>query len=133
MITNKITKLGAAFAMLGFGLLAACGEDNVASSYSETQTGKPVVQLGRLAELDTSIVYQRIDIVDPCSAKTVVLDVDEPNVLAKASPIIDGGDNFVPACGRKETIRLYINTRVQVVDPQGKTLAGAKVYEGGFT
>ena len=133
MITNKITKLGAALAMLGLGLLAACGENNVASSYSETQTGKPVVQLGRLAELDTSIVYQRIDIVDPCSAKTVVLDVDEPNVLAKASPIIDGGDNFVPACGRKETIRLYINTRVQVVDPQGKPLAGAKVYEGGFT
>ena len=99
MITDKITKMGVALAMLGLGLLAACGEDNVASSYSETQTGKPVVQLGRLAELDTSIVYQRIDIVDPCSAKTVVLDVDEPNVLAKASPIIDGGDNFVPfAC-----------------------------------
>ena len=132
MITNKITKLGAALAMLGLGLLAACGEDNVASSYSETQTGKPVVQLGRLADLDTSIVYQRIDVVDPCSAKKVVLYVDEVNVLAKASPIIEE-DHSVPACGEKETVRLYINTRVQVVDPQGKPLAGAKVYEGGFT
>ena len=131
MITDKITKLSTALAMLGLGLLAACGESNVASSYSETQTGKPVVQLGRLAELDTSMVYQRIDIVDPCSAETVVLDVDEPNALAKASPIIDSDDNFVPACGKKETIRLYINTRVQVVDSQGKPLAGAKVYEGG--
>ena len=74
MITDKISKLGVAFAMLGLGLLAACGESNVASSYSETQTGKPVVQLGRLADLDTSIVYQRIDVVDPCSAKTVALD-----------------------------------------------------------
>ena len=132
MITDKITKMGVALAMLGLGLLAACGEDNVASSYSETQTGKPVVQLGRLADLDTSIVYQRIDIVDPCSAKKVVLYVDEVNVLAKASPIIEE-DHSVPACGEKETVRLYINTRVQVVDPQGKPLAGAKVYEGGFT
>ena len=129
MITNKITKLGAALAMLGLGLLAACGEDNVASSYSETQTGKPVVQLGRLADLDTSIVYQRIDVVDPCSAKKVVLYVDEVNALAKASPIIEE-DHSVPACGEKETVRLYINTRVQVVDPQGKPVVGAKVYEG---
>lgn len=130
MITDKITKMGVALAMLGLGLLAACGDTNVASSYSETQTGKPVVQLGRLADLDTSIVYQRIDVVDPCSAKTVALDIDDAKVLAKASPIIDGDDNFVPACGKKETVRLYINTRVQVVDPQGKPVVGAKVYEG---
>lgn len=130
MITNKITKLGAALAMLGLGLLAACGDNDVASSYSETQTGKPVELLGRLADLDTSIVYQRIDVVDPCSAKTVALDIDDAKVLAKASPIIDGDDNFVPACGEKETVRLYINTRVQVVDPQGKPVVGAKVYEG---
>ena len=129
MITDKITKLGAALAMLGLGLLAACSENDVASSYSETQTGKPVVQLGRLADLDTSIVYQRIDVVDPCSAKKVVLYVDEVNVLAKASPIIEE-DHSVPACGEKETVRLYINTRVQVVDPQGKPVVGAKVYEG---
>ena len=103
MITNKISKLGVAFAMLGLGLLAACGESNVASSYSETQTGKPVVQLGRLADLDTSMVYQRIDVVDPCSEKAGVLDVDEPNVLAKASPIIE--ENLsVSACGKKETV-----------------------------
>jgi hypothetical protein len=133
MNTNKITQLGVAVAMLGMGLFTACGENHVASSFSETQTGRPVELLGRLADLDTSIVYQRIDVVDPCSAKTVFLDVDEVNVLAKASPIIDGDDNFVPACGGKETVRLYINTRVQVVDPQGKPLAGAKVYEGGFT
>ena len=130
MNTNKITQLGVAVAMLGMGLFTACGENHVASSFSQTQTGRPVELLGRLAELDTSIVYQRIDIVDPCSAKTVVLDVDEVNVLAKASPIIDGDDNFVPACGGKETVRLYINTRVQVVDPQGKPVVGANVYEG---
>lgn len=130
MNTNKITQLGVAVAMLGMGLFTACGENHVASSFSETQTGRPVELLGRLADLDTSIVYQRIDVVDPCSAKNVVLDVDEVNVLAKASPIIDGDDNFVPACGGKETVRLYINTRVQVVDPQGKPVVGAKVYEG---
>ena len=130
MNTNKITQLGVAVAMLGMGLFTACGENHVASSFSETQTGRPVELLGRLADLDTSIVYQRIDVVDPCSAKTVFLDVDEVNVLAKASPIIDGDDNFVPACGGKETVRLYINTRVQVVDPQGKPVVGAKVYEG---
>ena len=130
MNTNKITQLGVAVAMLGMGLFTACGENHVASSFSETQTGRPVELLGRLAELDTSIVYQRIDVVDPCSAKTVFLDVDEVNVLAKASPIIDGDDNFVPACGGKETVRLYINTRVQVVDTLGKPVVGAKVYEG---
>ena len=130
MNTNKITQLGVAVAMLGMGLFTACGENHVASSFSETQTGRPVELLGRLADLDTSIVYQRIDVVDPCSAKTVFLDVDEVNVLAKASPIIDGDDNFVPACGGKETVRLYINTRVLVVDPQGKPVVGAKVYEG---
>ena len=43
MITSKITKLGLAVAILGLGILAACSNDNVASSYSETQTGKPVV------------------------------------------------------------------------------------------
>ena len=130
MITDKIAKMGVALAMLGLGLLAACGENNVASSYSETQTGRPVELLGRLADLDTSIVDQRIDVVDPCSAKTVALDIDDAKVLAKTSPIIDGDDNFVPACGEKETVRLYINTRVQVVDPQGKPVVGAKVYEG---
>ena len=57
MIINKITKLGADLAMLGLGLLAACGENNVASSYSETQTGKPVIRPGMpIAELDTTYI-----------------------------------------------------------------------------
>ena len=37
MITSKITKLGLAVAVLGLGILAACSDDNVASSFSETQ------------------------------------------------------------------------------------------------
>ena len=35
MITDKISKLGVALAMLGLGLLDACSDNNVASSYSD--------------------------------------------------------------------------------------------------
>ena len=61
MITSKITKLGLAVAVLGLGILAACSDDNVASSFSETNTGKPVEQLGLLAELDTSLVRKYVN------------------------------------------------------------------------
>jgi hypothetical protein len=44
MIINKITKLSVAVAVLGFGILAACSDDNVASSFSETNTGKPIAE-----------------------------------------------------------------------------------------
>ena len=62
MITDKITKMGVALAMLGLGLLAACGDTNVASSYSETQTGKPVIRSGMpIAELDTTYIRKIIE------------------------------------------------------------------------
>ena len=125
MITNKISKLGVAFAMLGLGLLAACGESNVASSYSETQTGKPVEQLGLLAELDTSLVRKYVDeggLGCGSLAKSA----------AEVDSAVDTSDIFVFArrkCGSHKDIYLYINARAQVVDVDGNPVAGATVYE----
>lgn len=36
MIKNKISKMYIALSVLGFGILAACSENDVASSFSET-------------------------------------------------------------------------------------------------
>ena len=46
MILNKILKICAVLAVPSLGLFAACSsEDNVASSFSETNTGKPVEKI----------------------------------------------------------------------------------------
>ena len=134
MITNKITKLGAALAMLGLGLLAACGENNVASSYSETNTGKPVIRSGMpIAELDTSYIRKIIDEGgDGCHmlAKSAV-DV-ESEVIADADSVVEKKPVGYAriSCKAYDDIQLYMNARVQVVDSVGNPIEGATVYEG---
>ena len=46
MVFDKVAKLGVAMAMLGLVVLTSCSENDngMASSYSETQTGKPVIR-----------------------------------------------------------------------------------------
>lgn len=133
MITNKITKLGAALAMLGLGLLAACGENNVASSYSETQTGKPVIRPGMpIAELDTTYIRKIIDEGgDGCHvlAKSAV-DVESDDVTQVDSSVSDTIVMIARfTCKDYNDIHLFIKTRAQVVDDAGAPVVGAIVYE----
>ena len=61
MTSNKFAKLVVAMAVFGLGLFTSCSESDggVASSYSETQTGKPVIRPGMpIAELDTSYIHK---------------------------------------------------------------------------
>ena len=125
MVANKIAKLSATVAMLGLGILAACSDDNVASSFSETQTGKPVEQLGPLAELDTSLVRKYVNEGDLGCGSLAKSAAEEDSVA-------DTSDTFVIVrrmCGSHKDIYLYINARAQVVDVDGKPVAGATVYE----
>lgn len=126
MITSKITKLGLAVAVLGLGILAACSSgDNVASSFSETNTGKPVEQLGPLAELDTSLVRKFVNEGDMGCGTLAKSAAEEDS-------IVDTNDVFVFArrkCGSHKDIYLYMDARAQVVDVKGNPVAGATVYE----
>ena len=126
MITSKITKLGLAVAVLGLGILAACSEDNVASSFSETNTGKPVEKVGTLADMSASEVRKIIDNnkLESCGSKV------KKAALAKEADDADTNGVIVaqPVC---ETIyALNMDTRAQVVDVEGKPVAGATVYKG---
>ena len=64
MIFDKVAKLGVAMAMLGLVILTSCSENDngMASSYSETQTGKPVIRSGMpIAELDTTYLRKVVN------------------------------------------------------------------------
>lgn len=126
MILNKILKICAVLAVPSLGLFAACSsEDNVASSFSETNTGKPVEQLGPLAELDTSLVRKYVN-EGGLGCGTLAKSAAEEGSAA------DTSDIFLFArskCGSHKDIYLYINARAQVVDVDGKPVVGATVYE----
>ena len=126
MITSKITKLGLAVVVLSLGIFAACSSgDNVASSFSETNTGKPVEQLGPLAELDTSLVRKYVNEGDMGCGTLAKSAAEEDSV-------VDTNDVFVfvrSMCGSHKDIYLYMDARAQVVDVKGNPVAGATVYE----
>ena len=126
MITSKITKLGLAVAVLGFGILAACSDDNVASSFSETNTGKPVEKVGSLADLGASEVRKIIDNnkLESCGSKV------KKAALAKEAFDADTNVTIGVAVACETLYALYMDTRVQVVDVEGKPVAGATVYKG---
>ncbi|WP_175566653.1 hypothetical protein [Fibrobacter sp. UWB11] len=134
MFTYKIAKMGAAVAMLGLGLLAACSGSDVASSYSETQTGKPVIMPGTpIAELDTAYIRKVIDEGHGGCGSLAKSAADvEPEVIADADSVVEkkpiGYARFT--CKAYDDIQLYMNARVQVVDSAGNPVQGATVYEG---
>lgn len=126
MVINKITKLGVAVAVLGLGILVACSDDNVASSFSETNTGKPVEKVGTLADMSASEVRKIIDNnkLESCGSKV------KKAALAKEADDADTNGVIVaqPAC--EKLYALNMDARVQVVDVEGKPVAGATVYKG---
>ncbi len=126
MITSKITKLGLAVVVLSLGIFAACSSgDNVASSFSETNTGKPVEQLGPLAELDTSLISKYV-------SEGGLKCISRAKSVVEEDGVVDPDDDFIfvrDKCGSHRDIYLYINARAQVVDVKGNPVAGATVYE----
>ena len=126
MITNKITKMAAVLAIFGLGIFAACSSgDNVASSFSETNTGKPVEQLGPLAELDTSLVRKYVS-EGGMGCGTLAKSA------AEEDSVVDTNDTFIfirSACGSHKDIYLYMDARAQVVDVKGNPVVEATVYE----
>ena len=126
MVINKITKLGVAVAVLGFGILVACSDDNVASSFSETNTGKPVEKIGTLADISTSEVRKIIDNnkLESCGSKA------KKAALAKEADDADTNGVLTAQWACEKLYALHMDTRVQVVDIEGKPVAGAFVYKG---
>ena len=126
MITNKITKMAVVLAIFGLGIFAACSSgDNVASSFSETNTGKPVEQLGLLAELDTSLVSKYV-------SEGGLKCISRAKSVVEEDSVVDPDDDFIfvrDKCGSHRDIYLYINARAQVIDVKGNPVAGATVYE----
>ena len=112
MIIKKMTKVGLAFALLGLGMFVGCSDDNssVASTLSETNTGKSI------AELDTSLLASSFDEGSDC--------LESSKILAKRMPMMD----FEISCETRDILRYYIDTRVRVVDSKGQPMVGAKVY-----
>ena len=128
MILDKITKLGVAVAVLGLGILVACsdGDNNVASSFSETNTGKPVEKVGTLADLGASETRKLIEQNDleSCNSRA------KKSHLAKEAFDADTNVTIGVAMACETIYALNMDTRAQVVDVEGKPVAGATVYKG---
>ena len=134
MIANKIIKMAAVSIMLGRGMLTACSDDNgsTASSFSETNSGKPV------AVLDTSLFEKTFsDGKNSCSED---IETDTIHVLAKSASeyeepysvmTLEGTwvDGYGRAmCGSFDDIYLYADVKGRALDAAGKPLANALVY-----
>jgi hypothetical protein len=118
MIINKITKLGVAVVVLGLGLFAACSEDNVASSYSETNTGKPIAEWaesyipGQIKD-DSHIGLCKSQAESAVEKDEVVVDTGEVKIVGESKCI--------------SVLGFTMKTRVQVVDGKGNPVEGARV------
>ena len=119
MIMNKITNMAVVLAMLGLGILAACSSgDDVASSYSETNTGKPIAEWaasyipGQIKE-DSPIGLCKSQAESAVEKDEVVVDTGEVKIV--------GGAKCISVLG------FTMKTRVQVVDGKGNPVDGARV------
>ena len=119
-------KIAVVTAMLGLGVFTACSDgDDVASSFSETNTGKPVEKVGTLADIGASEAQKLIEKNDlkNCGSR------DEVAGLAKVSFDADTNVTLTSTVACVSVYELVMDTRVQVVDVKGRPVAGATVYK----
>ena len=133
MFMEKLTNAGVAFALLGLGMLVGCSDDSssIASTLSETNTGKPV------ALLDTADFEKQFsDGKNSCEEEVLAKEASEDIATneeyqfdtvttLEGSKILGWGRAM---CGSYDDIYLYADVKGRVVDPDGKPLANAKVY-----
>ena len=141
MTSNKFAKLVFAMAVFGLGLFTSCSESDggVASSYSETQTGKPVIRPGMpIAELDTSYIHKVVHKGEnPCYVVLPKSAVDEESdgvseddslEVVEIVEVMDSIPYYRVACGAHDDIYMYIKIKAQIVDSEGLPVEGAIVY-----
>lgn len=111
MFTIKNAKKCFAVALLGLGMFYGCGNDesSTASTFSETDTGKPI------AQLDTSLLASDFIGGSDCG--------NAGKTLARRVTI--AWDEI--ACETRDERLYFIDTRVRVVDSKGKPMVGATV------
>ena len=122
MFTDKIAKICLAAALLGLGMLVACSGDNVASTYSETQTGTPI------AEWAESYIPGQIDDdshIGLCK-KQAESDVEDGDVVDD-DIAADTGDVGTAVVNCVSFLAFEMKTRVQIVDSEGNPVEGAKI------
>ena len=119
MIMNKITNMAVVLAMLGLGILAACSDgDDVASSYSETNTGKPVAEWA--LSYIPGLINENLRIGHCESLAKSAVDDDEV--------VVDTGDvKIVSTLPCVSVLELVMKARIQVVDVDGNPVEGAAV------
>lgn len=120
MILNKITTMVVVPAMLGLGMLAACsdGDNNVASSFSETNSGKPI------AEWAASYIPGQIKEDSPIG----LCKSQAESAVEKDEVVVDTGDVKISSTINCVTVLGFtMKTRVQVVDGKGNPVEGARV------
>ncbi|MBR6453449.1 MAG: hypothetical protein IKS97_02535, partial [Fibrobacter sp.] len=107
MVINKITKLSVAVAVFGLGIFAACSDDNVASSFSETNSGKPI------AEWAASYIPGQIKEDSPIG----LCKSQAESAVEKDEVVVDTGDVKISSTINCVTVLGFtMKTRVQVVD-----------------
>ena len=118
MVINKITKLSVAVAVFGLGILAACSDDNVASSFSETNSGTPI------AEWAASYIPGQIKEDSPIG----LCKSQAESAVEKDDAVVDTGKVKISSTIKCVTeLGFTMKTRVQVVDGKGNPVEGARV------
>ena len=121
MIMNKITKMTVVSAIFGLGIFAACSsEDNVASSFSETNTGKPIAEWA--LSYIPGLINENLHIGSCGSLAKSAVDDDEV--------VVDTGDvKIISTIACVSVLELVMKARVQVVDGKDNPVEGATVIK----
>lgn len=121
MILNKILKIGAMLVVPSLGFFAACSnEDNVASSFSETNTGTPIAEWA--LSYIPGLINENLHIGSCGSLAKSAVDDDEV--------VVDTGDvKIASTIACVSVLELVMKARVQVVDGKDNPVEGATVIK----
>jgi len=121
MILNKILNIGAMLVVPSLGFFASCSnEDNVASSFSETNTGTPIAEWA--LSYIPGLINENLHIGSCGSLAKSAVDDDEV--------VVDTGDvKIVSTIACVSVLELVMKARVQVVDGRENPVEGATVIK----